>query len=105
MRVCVDSSACVRAVCQLLGVDSGKLGQALTYRTITATHSRRQSIFHKPCTLTECQGRRDCVSRLIYSTLFDHIVSSLNEVIKPANAKDCIRTIGVYTGIILLDSL
>ena len=59
----------VDKVSSLLGIERQSLDQALLYRRISASHSRRRSVFHKPCTYSESISRRDCVAKLLYDRL------------------------------------
>ncbi|XP_014664038.1 PREDICTED: unconventional myosin-XIX-like isoform X2 [Priapulus caudatus] len=81
---------------RLLGVDPSKMAATLTVRTITASHRRRYSIFHKPCSPQECITRRDCLAKLLYNRIFRWMVEFINVHISTADA-------AVRTSIGLLD--
>ncbi|XP_070249364.1 unconventional myosin-XIX isoform X2 [Myotis yumanensis] len=69
--------------CQLM--DDAKedpLLETLRIRTIRA--GRQQQVFRKPCSLAECDTRRDCLAKLIYARLFDWLVSVINSSIYAA---------------------
>ena len=53
--------------CRLLGLDATSLVTSLTFRRITASHSKRQSVFMKPCSMDEAGVRRDCLAKVIYA--------------------------------------
>ncbi|XP_071497110.1 unconventional myosin-XIX-like [Diadema antillarum] len=78
----LDEEECGHALeqaCHLLGLDRDGLLTALTFRRITASHSKRQSVFMKPCSVEEAGVRRDCMSKVIYARLFDWLVAFLNK--------------------------
>lgn len=60
------SDAFMDKVSNLLGIERRSLEQTLLYRRISASHARRRSIFHKPCSLSESVSRRDCVAKFLY---------------------------------------
>ena len=51
----------------LLGLDRELLEKSLMFRKITATHSKRKSVFMRPCTAEEAGTRRDCMAKLLYA--------------------------------------
>ncbi len=59
---------------QHLGMDIDRLEKTLTHRRITALHSRRKSVFSKPCSLQETTNRRDCLAKLLYSRYIFFII-------------------------------
>ncbi|XP_063966274.1 unconventional myosin-XIX-like isoform X1 [Lytechinus pictus] len=75
-EVCQES---LEHACRLLGLDPTSLTTSLIYRRITASHSKRQSVFLKPCSVEEAGVRRDCVSKVMYARLFDWLVAFLNK--------------------------
>ncbi|XP_022108866.1 unconventional myosin-XIX-like isoform X2 [Acanthaster planci] len=64
---------------RLLGLDEEQLEKCLMFRKITATHSKRKSVFMRPCTVEEAGTRRDCMAKLLYARLFDWLVSFINK--------------------------
>ncbi|XP_038059063.1 unconventional myosin-XIX-like [Patiria miniata] len=63
----------------LLGLDGEQLEKSLMFRKITATHSKRKSVFMRPCTVEEAGTRRDCMAKLLYARLFDWLVAFINK--------------------------
>ena len=59
-------SVTLSLACSLLGLSRRRLESVLTCRHITASHSRRKSVFVKPCTVAEASARRDCLAKLLY---------------------------------------
>ncbi|XP_033833761.1 unconventional myosin-XIX isoform X1 [Periophthalmus magnuspinnatus] len=59
---------------ELLGVTAAELETCLKVRTLKAG---RQSVL-KPCSLTECTVRRDCLAKVIYAELFEWLVTFIN---------------------------
>ncbi|XP_064618547.1 unconventional myosin-XIX-like isoform X2 [Lineus longissimus] len=91
-KTCSEDNGCLTTACQMLSLDQSKLEKSITHRQISASHARRKSIFYKPCTLKECQNRRDCLARLLYSRLFEWLVDYINGTIQ---AKTFSKTIGI----------
>ncbi|XP_074635591.1 unconventional myosin-XIX-like isoform X1 [Acropora palmata] len=74
------------SACKLLEIDAESLKQCLCSRRITTGLTGEQ--FMKPCLESECEERRDCMAKLIYSRLFDWIVTFINASIKaPPDSK------------------
>ena len=55
----------IARVCELLGTESEWLKRCLFLRRITAGSTREE--FMKKCSPSECDERRDCMAKLIYS--------------------------------------
>lgn len=55
----------VRTSASLLWLPEDPLLETLRIRTIRA--GRQQQVFRKPCSLAECDTRRDCLAKLIYA--------------------------------------
>ncbi|CAK6438045.1 unnamed protein product [Pipistrellus nathusii] len=72
----------VRTSASLLWLPEDPLLETLRIRTIRA--GRQQQVFRKPCSLAECDTRRDCLAKLIYARLFDWLVSVINSSIYAA---------------------
>ena len=53
------------SACKLLEIDAESLKQCLCSRRITTGLTGEQ--FMKPCLESECEERRDCMAKLIYS--------------------------------------
>ncbi|ELK35893.1 Myosin-XIX [Myotis davidii] len=74
-----DAKGSVRTSASLLWLPEDPLLETLRIRTIRA--GRQQQVFRKPCSLAECDTRRDCLAKLIYARLFDWLVSVINSSI------------------------
>ncbi|KAI0230682.1 Unconventional myosin-XIX [Lamellibrachia satsuma] len=93
---CIQSDTAELHLCtasQLLGVDASKLEGTFTHRTITASHSRRRSIFYKPCSVSEARDRLDCLCKVVYSRLFEWLVDFINNHLK--GDSETHKTIGI----------
>ncbi|PIK53734.1 putative unconventional myosin-XIX-like [Apostichopus japonicus] len=92
----MDESASVqeslRMSCSLFGIEEEAFSKYLLMRRIAAHHGNRKSVFMKPCERAEACNRRDCVAKLVYSRLFDWLVSFLN---KHTTAKHSYAFIGL----------
>lgn len=55
----------VRTSALLLLLPEDPLLETLRIRTIRA--GRQQQVFRKPCSRAECDTRRDCLAKLVYS--------------------------------------
>ncbi|XP_036196170.1 unconventional myosin-XIX isoform X1 [Myotis myotis] len=77
-----DAKGSVRTSASLLWLPEDPLLETLRIRTIRA--GRQQQVFRKPCSLAECDTRRDCLAKLIYARLFDWLVSVINSSIYAA---------------------
>lgn len=77
-----DAKGFVRTSASLLWLPEDPLLETLRIRTIRA--GRQQQVFRKPCSLAECDTRRDCLAKLIYARLFDWLVSVINSSIYAA---------------------
>nr|KAF6309149.1 myosin XIX [Pipistrellus kuhlii] len=77
-----DARGSVRTSASLLWLPEDPLLETLRIRTIRA--GRQQQVFRKPCSLAECDTRRDCLAKLIYARLFDWLVSVINSSIYAA---------------------
>lgn len=77
-----DARGFVRTSASLLWLPEDPLLETLQIRTIRA--GRQQQVFRKPCSLPECDTRRDCLAKLIYARLFDWLVSVINSSIYAA---------------------
>ena len=51
----------------ILGIEQSQMERYFTHRRIAASHSRRQSVFYRPCTQQQAISRRDCLAMLLYS--------------------------------------
>lgn len=63
---------------KLLGVPAEEILACLRVRTLKAG---RQNVL-KPCSQAECGVRRDCLAKVIYSQLFDWLVTFINSCIR-----------------------
>lgn len=54
-----------RTSASLLWLPEDPLLETLQIRTIRA--GRQQQVFRKPCSRAECDTRRDCLAKLVYS--------------------------------------
>nr|XP_002739436.2 PREDICTED: unconventional myosin-XIX-like [Saccoglossus kowalevskii] len=90
----LDCQLTIEKSSSLLGIDHNELLQCLTIRRITASHSRRKSVFMKPCSQVECVTRRDCLAKLLYSRLFNWLVEFINKNTS-AHANSCHSFIGI----------
>ncbi|XP_040857813.1 unconventional myosin-XIX-like [Ochotona curzoniae] len=76
----MDSAKCpIRTSALLLRLPEDTLLETLRIRTIRA--GRQRQVFQKPCSRAECDTRRDCLAKLVYSRLFDWLVSVINSSI------------------------
>lgn len=76
----MDSAKCaLRTSASLLQLPEDTLLETLRIRTIRA--GRQKQVFRKPCSRAECDTRRDCLAKLVYSRLFDWLVSVINSSI------------------------
>ncbi|XP_058531432.1 unconventional myosin-XIX isoform X2 [Ochotona princeps] len=76
----MDSDKCpIRTSALLLQLPEDTLLETLRIRTIRA--GRQRQVFQKPCSRAECDTRRDCLAKLVYSRLFDWLVSVINSSI------------------------
>lgn len=76
----MDSAKCaIRTSASLLQLPEDMLLETLRIRTIRA--GRQKQVFRKPCSRAECDTRRDCLAKLVYSRLFDWLVSVINSSI------------------------
>ncbi|CAH1800967.1 unnamed protein product, partial [Owenia fusiformis] len=91
-----DCDKSAEAVCHLLAVSKEKLARILTFREITASHSRRKSVFHKPCSRLEARSRRDCLAKTLYSRLFDWLVEYINREIASTEHDRTIGLLDIY---------
>lgn len=90
-RLASDGSLkALQAAAELLGVPDSELQRSLLLRTITAGGDSVQS----PNDVEHAGAVRDAMAKLIYSTLFEHVVERLNERLRPRDA-DQGRFIGV----------
>ncbi|XP_072302729.1 unconventional myosin-XIX isoform X2 [Eucyclogobius newberryi] len=69
-----QSKDCLQNAAELLGVAAEELEACVRVRTLKAG---KQSVL-KPCSLTECYVRRDCLAKVIYAELFDWLVTFIN---------------------------
>ncbi|XP_065570517.1 unconventional myosin-XIX-like isoform X2 [Artemia franciscana] len=85
-------------VCKLAGVDAASLANCLTVRKISAgTLDKRAGVIFSPCeTEAECISRRDCLMRLIYSTLFCWLIDQLNKKLSGVTGDSFIGILDVY---------
>ncbi|KAK3762270.1 hypothetical protein RRG08_005535 [Elysia crispata] len=70
---------------RLLGVSPQNLHYSLLNRSIVSgddSKSSRRSVFYKPVMVAEAESRRDCLAMLLYSKLFDWLVTFINHQIK-----------------------
>ncbi|GAB1610437.1 hypothetical protein Ahia01_001330000, partial [Argonauta hians] len=74
------SGVALEAACSLLQLECSQVRQVLLHRNIQSGRGgSRQSTFVKPVRHYEAASRRDCLATLLYSTLFDWLVSYINE--------------------------
>ena len=59
-------------------VDPATAEKALCYRTISSGSGNRGTVYSVPQTLAECEYSRDALAKVIYSKLFDYIISRVN---------------------------
>ncbi|XP_070083653.1 unconventional myosin-XIX isoform X5 [Equus przewalskii] len=95
----MDDAKCegsVRTSALLLLLPEDPLLETLRIRTIRA--GRQQQVFRKPCSRAECDTRRDCLAKLVYSRLFDWLVSVINSSIcaDPSSWSTFIGLLDVY---------
>lgn len=65
---------------EILGLDLGELRKKLAVREI-AIQEKEELKFEKFCSMIEAKNRRDCMSKIIYSSLFSWIIRCLNEAL------------------------
>ncbi|KAH9524184.1 Unconventional myosin-XIX [Bulinus truncatus] len=82
--------------CRLLGISSLSLHHALLNRKIVTGVKSHQSVYVKPVTLTEAESRRDSLAMLLYSRIFDWLVSFINRQIKADVFDHCINLLDIY---------
>ncbi|XP_030648424.1 unconventional myosin-XIX [Chanos chanos] len=81
-----ESKDFLQKAADLLQVCAEELQSCLCVRTLRAG---KQSALLKPCSLSECGVRRDCLAKTIYSQLFDWLVSFINNSMCADNSKWC----------------
>ncbi|KAK7474356.1 hypothetical protein BaRGS_00034404 [Batillaria attramentaria] len=95
IEVSVTERALERS-CQLLGLSALQLRQTLLHRSIQPGGKARQSIFVKPISIAEAKSRRDCLAMLLYSRLFDWLVSFINHQIHSQSFDNTIGLLDIY---------
>ncbi|CAI9744244.1 unconventional myosin-XIX-like isoform X2 [Octopus vulgaris] len=73
------SSDAMKNACNLLCIDSRQLQHILLHRNIHSGRKGRESMFVKPVRKSEAANRRDCLAMLLYSSLFNWLVSYIND--------------------------
>ncbi|XP_033626962.1 unconventional myosin-XIX-like [Asterias rubens] len=81
---------------ELLGLDPEQLEKCLMFRKITASHSKRKSIFMRPCTAEEAGNRRDCMAKLLYARLFVWLVTFINKTTCAGQWRSFIGLLDIY---------
>lgn len=85
----IKEAGALERVAKLLGVESAALEQDLIRRKIVAAHETVDAFNN----LIQATASRDALSKLLYSSLFNHIVDGLNVNLMPTDK--CDRFIGV----------
>ncbi|GFR81686.1 unconventional myosin-XIX [Elysia marginata] len=84
---------------RLLGVSPQSLHYSLLNRSIVSgdeSRSSRRSVFVKPVMVAEAESRRDCLAMLLYSKLFDWLVTFINHQIKVDKFDHNIGLLDIY---------
>ncbi|CAL8276800.1 unnamed protein product [Arctogadus glacialis] len=80
-----QSKESLQGAAGLLGVPAEELQACLAVRTLVAG---KQSIL-KPCSLSDCGVRRDCLAKVVYAHLFEWLTSFINRSICADNSAWC----------------
>ncbi|KAL4223752.1 Unconventional myosin-XIX [Mactra antiquata] len=80
----------------LVGLDSSFIEQVLLHRNIQSGGSKRRSVFVKPVSKREAYSRRDCLAMLLYSRLFEWLVSFINKQIQCSTYDNTIGLLDIY---------
>ncbi|XP_067934037.1 unconventional myosin-XIX-like [Watersipora subatra] len=96
VEIAGTSEACMTKASSLLGIEVPTLERLLSYRCISASHARRRSVFHSPCTLAEAKARKGCLAKLLYDRLFCWLVEKINASIKCKDYKSFIGLLDIY---------
>ncbi|CAL1545034.1 unnamed protein product [Lymnaea stagnalis] len=81
---------------RLLGISSQSLHDALLNRNIVSGAKSHQTVFIKPVTVAEAQSRRDTLAMLLYSRVFDWLVTFINKQIKAPYFDSSINLLDIY---------
>ncbi|XP_068600219.1 unconventional myosin-XIX [Brachionichthys hirsutus] len=89
-----QSKGSLQSAAELLCVPPEELQTCLRVRTLKAG---KQSVL-KPCSLSECSTRRDCLAKVIYARLFEWLVTFINDSIRADESAWCnfIGVLDVY---------
>ena len=78
------SEAALKTAAELMGMQAGALHGCLTRRIIKA--SARDSMVHKPLSMSQAKEGRDTLCRVLYNKLFFMVVDSINVALAPSGA-------------------
>eukprot|EP00106_Octopus_bimaculoides_P009923 XP_014777365.1 PREDICTED: unconventional myosin-XIX-like isoform X3 [Octopus bimaculoides] len=90
------SSDAMQNACNLLCIDSRQLQHILLHRNIHSGRKGRESMFVKPVRQSEAANRRDCLAMLLYSSLFNWLVSYINDQFHGNSCKQSIGLLDIY---------
>ncbi|XP_029652864.1 unconventional myosin-XIX-like [Octopus sinensis] len=90
------SSDAMKNACNLLCIDSRQLQHILLHRNIHSGRKGRESMFVKPVRQAEAANRRDCLAMLLYSSLFNWLVSYINDQFHGNSCKQSIGLLDIY---------
>jgi len=87
----IEDMESLKKTCDLLGVDLGKMEQALTKRIVVA----RGEEIKTDLTVEKATEARDALAKTIYGALFLWVVDQVNQSIKWENEEDVRSSVGV----------
>ncbi|KAK3587120.1 hypothetical protein CHS0354_006760 [Potamilus streckersoni] len=86
----------MRIAADLLSVETCNLEQMFLYRSIQPGGHARHSVFVKPVPQSEAKSRCDCLATLLYTRLFDWLVSFINNQIQASSYDHTIGLLDIY---------
>ncbi|KAL1518830.1 hypothetical protein AB1Y20_003107 [Prymnesium parvum] len=89
---CTTDAAKLQLAASLLQVDQAELGKAMTTRQLRIGENETATAMMRA---EQCANTRDAISRALYSSLFDHVVSRINVSLREGEPEE-----GRYIGVL-----